>query len=191
MNVWIHLLLMANHEESSFIWNSKKQTLKSGQLLTGRKKLSKATGVTPSQVYKILKYLEMEQQIEQETTTKFTVITILNWDDYQKVNSKSNSRVTAEEQQSNTYKNNKNEKNDKKREGPSVLSQDSFKRELVEKFSLSEDVVTKELEKMTDWLKSKGKRYKDYKAFARNWVRRGIEDGNLKDSKRKPRPVIT
>ena len=109
MNLWIHLLLMANHkEETSFIWNGKKQTLKKGQLLTGRKKLSKKTGITPSQVYKILKYLEKEQQIEQQTTTKFTIITIKNWGEYQRKNNKSNNRVTTEEQQSNTFKNDNN-----------------------------------------------------------------------------------
>ena len=43
--IWIHLLLMANHQETTFIWNNKKQILKKGQLLTGIKKLSEKTGV--------------------------------------------------------------------------------------------------------------------------------------------------
>ena len=84
MNLWIHLLLMANHKETTFIWNGKKQILKPGQLLTGRKKLSKKTGISPSKTYRILKYLENEQQIEQQKTNKYTVITIVNWDRYQK-----------------------------------------------------------------------------------------------------------
>ena len=105
LSVWVHLLLMASHEETSFIWNNKKQILRKGQLLTGRKKLSKQTGVTESQIYKILKYLEMEQQIEQQKTTKFTVITIKNWGRYQDKNNKSNNRVTTTQQQSNTYNN--------------------------------------------------------------------------------------
>lgn len=105
LSVWVHLLLMANHEETSFIWNNKKQVLKKGQLLTGRKKLAKLTGVTESQIYKILKYLELEQQIEQQKTTKFTVITIKNWCKYQDKNNKSNNRVTTTQQQSNTYNN--------------------------------------------------------------------------------------
>lgn len=113
--VWVHLLLMANHKETTFIWNNKKQVLKAGQLLTGRKKLSKKTGVAESQVYKILKYLELEQQIEQQKTTKYTVITIVNWDRYQdkeqQKEQQSNNRVTTEEQQSNTYNNVNNDNN--------------------------------------------------------------------------------
>lgn len=91
--VWVHLLLMANHEETSFIWNNKKQILKKGQLLTGRKRLSKQTGVTESQVYKILEYLELEQQIEQQKTTRYTVITIVNWGAYQKKEQQSDNRI--------------------------------------------------------------------------------------------------
>jgi hypothetical protein len=116
-SLWIHLLLMANHEPTSFIWNNKKQTLNSGQLLTGRKVLSRETGITESQVYKILEYLEKEQQIEQQKTTKYTVITIVKWDTYQKKEQQkeqqSNNRGTTERQQSNTYENVKKDKNDK------------------------------------------------------------------------------
>ena len=111
--VWIYLLLNANHKENTFIWNNKKETLKPGQLITGRKKIAEKTGVNESQVYKILKYLELEQQIEQQTTTKYTVITILNWDKYQSEEQQSNNRVTTTQQQSNTNKNVKNEENDK------------------------------------------------------------------------------
>lgn len=105
LSVWIHLLLMANHEETSFIWNNKKQILKKGQLLTGRKKLSEMTGVSESQIYNILEYFELEQQIEQQKTTKYTIITIRNWCKYQERNNKNNSKVTTERQQSNTYNN--------------------------------------------------------------------------------------
>jgi len=105
LSVWIHLLLMANHEETSFIWNNKRQILKAGQLLTGRKKLSKITRVKESQIYKILNYLELEQQIKQEKTTKYTVITILNWHRYQDKKEKKNNNATTTQQQSNTYNN--------------------------------------------------------------------------------------
>jgi DNA-binding transcriptional regulator YhcF (GntR family) len=115
MNLWVHLLLMANHEETSFIWNNKKQILKPGQLLTGRKQLSLDTGIAESQVYKILNYLEKEQQIEQQKTTKYTIITILNWANYQnkehQKEQQSNNRVTTERQQSNTYNNDNNDNN--------------------------------------------------------------------------------
>lgn len=116
ISLWIHLLLMANHQESSFIWNNKKEVLKKGQLLTGIKVLAKKTGIAEGTVYRILKYLENEKQIEQQKTTKFTVITIVNWCKYQE-NEEQNAkqiknRLKTDRKQNKTYKNDKNEEND-------------------------------------------------------------------------------
>ena len=113
--LWVKLLLKANHKESKFVFNNKIVVLKAGQLLTGRKKLSKETGIKETQVYKILKYLEMEQQIEQQKTNKFTIITIRNWDKYQvkeqQIEQPSDNQATTKRQPSDTYKNDKNVKN--------------------------------------------------------------------------------
>ena len=53
--LWCVLLMSASHKETSFIFNNEKHILKAGQLLTGRNKLSKITGIPQSQVYKSLK----------------------------------------------------------------------------------------------------------------------------------------
>jgi len=81
--LWVCLILLANHKEKEFIWNNKKVVLNRGQLLTGRKKLSKITGVKETSVERVLKYLESEHQIKQEKTNKFRVITIINYEKYQ------------------------------------------------------------------------------------------------------------
>jgi uncharacterized phage protein (TIGR02220 family) len=122
LSVWLYLLLNAQHEESSFIWNNKKQILGVGQLLTGIKVIAKKTGIAQSSVYRILKYLENEKQIEQQKTTKFTVITILNWGKYQgceKQNGKQmENRWKTDGKQMETYKNvNKNVNKNVKQEG--------------------------------------------------------------------------
>ena len=119
--LWTVLLLKANHKETKFVFNNETLILKPGQLLTGRKKLASETGINESQIYKILNFLEKEHQIEQQKTNKFTVITVLKWANYQGDKTKkeqqkeqpSNNQVTTKEQQSNTYKNDKNVKNDK------------------------------------------------------------------------------
>ncbi len=65
-------------------------------------------------VERVLKYLEIEHQIEQQKTTKYRVITILNWDKYQTEDSKSDNKRTTDEQQADTYKNDNNVKNVRK-----------------------------------------------------------------------------
>jgi len=52
-----------------------------------------------------------------------------------------------------------------------ILLNEQTQEELSKQLEINISVVKKETEKMVDWLKSKGKKYKDYKAFARNWLR--------------------
>lgn len=111
VHLWIHLLLSANHKEKEFMWNGEMIIIKDGQLLIGREKLSKETGIPETTIEDILKVFEKEGQIRQQKTTKFRVITILNWKKYQITDN----RATTERQQSDTNKNVKNEENDKKR----------------------------------------------------------------------------
>lgn len=101
VHLWIHLLLHANYEQTEFLWNGKVQKLERGQILTGRKKLSADTGINEHKIDRILKCLISEQQIEQQTTTKYRVITILNYNKYQDVEQQtepqvSNKRATTE-----------------------------------------------------------------------------------------------
>lgn len=114
VHLWIHLLLNANHKPKEFMWNNKIEIIKEGQLLTGRKQLSKATGITEGTIENILKLLENEQQISQQKYTKYRVITIINWTSHQISDSTFDNRVTTESQQSDTNKNVNNEENEKK-----------------------------------------------------------------------------
>ena len=120
VHLWIHLLLNANHKKQEFMFNKEIIIIKEGQLLTGRKQLSKATGINSGTIENILKMLENEHQILQQKTTKFRVITIVNWHSYQVSDSDIDNKVTTELQQSYTNKNDKNVKNDKKFIPPSL-----------------------------------------------------------------------
>ena len=106
VHLWVHLLLTANHSKKEFMWNDRIIILKEGQMITGRLALSKATGIPEATVERILNFLENEHQIEQQKTTKYRLITVLNWTDYQ---NRTEERSTNG-QQADTYKNDKNDK---------------------------------------------------------------------------------
>lgn len=108
--LWVTLLLKANHKENKFMWNGNIIIVKEGQLLTGRKELSEQTGIPGSTIEDILNFLEKQHQIRQQTTTKFRLITIINWKDYQNSDNNSDNKATTKRQQSDTNKNDKNEK---------------------------------------------------------------------------------
>lgn len=113
--VWSYLLLNATHKELPALFKDKKIILEPGQLITGRKSISTKFNISESKVQRVLKKLEIEQQIEQQTSNKNRLITILNWEEYQtteqQIEQQLNNNRTTSEQQVNTNKNDKNDKN--------------------------------------------------------------------------------
>lgn len=120
--LWVVLLLKANHDGAEFIWNGELMKLEKGQFVTGRKTLSMETGIPESTIEDILKYLERQQQIRQQKTTKYRVITILNWEKYQNPDRKSNNRATTKQQQSDTNKELKRTINNEKELGVAIAT---------------------------------------------------------------------
>lgn len=105
VHLWIHLLLNANHGSKEFMWNNNIILIKEGQLITGRNKLALETGIKPTSIERILNMLENEHQIGQQKTTKYRLITIVNWKEYQNTDSKTDSKRTTNGQQADTNKN--------------------------------------------------------------------------------------
>jgi len=104
--LWVILLLLASHDDKeSFIWNGKEVVLKKGQFVTGRKKLAQLSGISETTIERALKWLESGQQIGQQKTTKYRLITILKWEEYQKVDTRLDNRRTTDGQQTDTIKN--------------------------------------------------------------------------------------
>lgn len=117
-HLWHHLLYSATYKEMEVFFNNTVLKLKPGQLITGRKSLSKDTGINESKIERILNYFEkIEHQIEQQKTNKNRLITVLNWHKYQSCEQQNeqqtNNGRTTTEQQLNTNKNDKKDNNEK------------------------------------------------------------------------------
>ena len=114
--VWIECLLRANHDEGRVKIGGQTVPIRPGQFLCSRHSLGDDLSISYSKVQRLLKWLESEQQIEQQTTSKYRVITICNWDDYQgdeqQTEPHMDSKWTASGQQVNTNKNVKKNKKD-------------------------------------------------------------------------------
>lgn len=83
VHLWIHLLIKANHRDREFWFDGKNIKVKRGQMITGRKILSQETGISESNIQRILKFFENEHQIEQRTSNRNRLISILYYDEYQ------------------------------------------------------------------------------------------------------------
>lgn len=80
--LWVYLLREAKFKTIRKEFKKKVIDVKPGQQLVGRKQISIATGISESQVERLLKKFESEQQITQETSNKCRLITIKNWEIY-------------------------------------------------------------------------------------------------------------
>ena len=113
-DLFLHLLLTASFKD--FEWQGK--TLKAGQLITGRKRLAEELNFSERQIRTALDKLKSTGELTTETTNKFTIITVVNWDEYQiceeeATNTSANERPTSDQQTTNKRPHIKNIKNDK------------------------------------------------------------------------------
>lgn len=84
-SAWIYLLLSATYEESKVFNAASKSviTLQPGQVLTSIKSLVEKWGWSYNKVSRYLDNLEKLGMITQNRTTKYTIITLVNWSKYQ------------------------------------------------------------------------------------------------------------
>ena len=116
--VWVYLLLKASHGICPVMFKGEKIMLQPGQLITGRLKIATDLSVNESKVKRILNAFKTDQQIDQQASNKNSLITILNWESYQKIDQHTDQQMTSErpttDQQVTTNKNEKNIENEKK-----------------------------------------------------------------------------
>ena len=85
---FLYLLLKANYKDGTH----RSVEIKRGQLLTGRLKISKETGLTEREIRTVKTKLIETGEITVKTTNKYSIITICKYDTYQKGNYQSDSQ---------------------------------------------------------------------------------------------------
>lgn len=84
MAVWVYLLHTATSKKKKDLFKGKEIILKPGQLITGRDNIAETyKNLNASKVQRILKDFEDAHQIEQQTSSKGRLITLINWNKYQ------------------------------------------------------------------------------------------------------------
>lgn len=108
-------LLKASHKEHTHLVGLQTVTLQEGQFIFGRKKASVELNLSENKVYRLMKTLEKLKNINMKSNNKYTLVTIGKWREYQVGEQESeqqiDSKQTANRQQIDTNKNDKNVKN--------------------------------------------------------------------------------
>lgn len=79
----LHLVITANHKETKFLFNKQEMELQRGQRVCGRHKLSLETGISQRSIRTSLEILSNIGFLTIKSTNRFSVITILKYEDYQ------------------------------------------------------------------------------------------------------------
>ncbi len=80
---WISLLFKTNHKDTKLMLDGKVIEIKKGSFITSEVKLAEEWNWSRDTVRKFLKILESEKMIRKLSTTKYTSISIENWELYQ------------------------------------------------------------------------------------------------------------
>lgn len=118
-------LMKASHSGNKFLFNGKEVVVSSGEFVTGRDVIAKEfnEGVPRDQqivgrtLWRWIKKFEEEQMLSIKSTTKYSVVTVKNWNEYQasdqqvSINRPSTVHQVSTINNANNAKNAKNEKN--------------------------------------------------------------------------------
>ncbi len=91
-DVFLDLLLNANHEPGRF----KGYTIEAGQLAVALGTLAERTGLTVQMVRTSLNKLKSTREITSRATSRFLIITLSNWEEYQGQESSTNTQSNTE-----------------------------------------------------------------------------------------------
>ena len=111
--LFLHILLKANHKPQK--WQG--ITIEKGQFVTSIGHLAQESGLSVRNVRTSLEHLKSTNELTSQTTSRYSIITINNWDKWQRTDKVTDKRLTSDRQTTDkrptTNKNDKNEKNDK------------------------------------------------------------------------------
>jgi hypothetical protein len=185
VHLFLYLLAKANFKDSCFMGHE----IKRGDLVFGRQIASVDTGISERTIRTCLARLEQTNEITRKSTSKFSVITICNYETYQseeeKIDQRSTSNRPAIDQQSTTSKEFKNDKNDKKKNKRALkhpFEESPYFDKKVFKDALP-DWTQERLRKYYDaaitYSGANGGRYLDWILAVKNWYRKDCEENGI------------
>ena len=115
LKLWIWLLCNVAYADHDVLINGKIITVKTGQVITGRKKLGEQLNLSENKVYRALSILQKLGNVNIKTNNRYSVVTVIKWAKYQSDNQNVNNTATTQQQHSNTTEESKERKERKER----------------------------------------------------------------------------
>jgi len=170
---WIDMLMMVNHTDTKTLIGNEIVNVERGQKIWSILEMSKRWGWSRKKVSNFLNRLETDSMLAQNRTSKYTMITVVNYDLYQDEEHQKNIKRTSKEHQKNTNKNDKNVKNNIYiyiRCQHLTMTKKEYDT-LVEKFGKT--IVDEKIEYAENYAKLKN--YKSLYLTLNNWLKKDAE----------------
>jgi len=190
LKFWVTLLMNANWETKTTLFNKRLVTVERGQIVFGRKVFSARLGISEKKLRRYCEMLEVEGMIGQQKTSRYTLITVLNYSQYQDKGQQTASEGPAEGQQTATSKQVNNKTSKQKDSSPAKA--EKRKRSLPNDFILTKkkanlamkywskknrnDLDVRDIfEQFTTYCKAHGKTYLDWDSAWQTWYVNAIK----------------
>lgn len=162
-----------------FIWVLTNVDKDTGEVDFGRYYVAKQLRVNPNTLYSALKRLVSKYKVcEISSTAEYTTIKLLNWAKYQPlkeaVNTNDNNPSTTTQQPINTLQEERIENKEIKTSSARYLLDIPLEdvQAFIKKYNCTQNQLKSKAEELYNYCLSKGKQYKDYRAFLSNAVRK-------------------
>lgn len=104
VKLWLYLLLNANYVDKTRAFNGSVVSVKRGQLIYGRKAVSRKLGIGEAKLRRVMKKFEDDHMISQQRTNKYSIITVTCYEKYQDTNQQTNGQRPANDRLTTTPK---------------------------------------------------------------------------------------
>lgn len=170
--IWCWILLKASYSSEEQWFGGELINISEGQFLTTLREISDSLKINPSKVNRVLHFLESEKQIEKRSSNKKTLITVVNWDNYQ----------LKEKQFEKKEKPKASEKTAKQRHGEYghvLLTVKQFDK-LVSDYG--ESKTQDAIKFLDEYIEMKGYKAKNHNLAMRKWVFDAVERDKKKNA---------
>ena len=180
LTVWVYILCHVEWQPTDVIFEGKRITLQPGQGLFKFRKVAEILGVSPTSMHRIIETLKNETQIETQTSPRNTLVSVVNWLKYQENGTQNGKQVKHKRNTNGTQtesfpiiKEIEERKNIKNIYGEyrNVKLTDAELEKLKTEFPDWQERI----ERLSEYIASKGDKYKNHLSTIRMWARRDKE----------------
>jgi hypothetical protein len=174
MALYRHLIYKSSNKDGFITINKKTIKILKGQVVFGRNQFAKELCWDDKTTDRALIKLEkVYNQLTNQRNNNYTIVTLLNYDEQTYMTNQMTNRRPTSDQPVTTSKSVKNVKNNIYSSSSFLLNIPSNDIEQISKdLGVNKEDITLKGKSLYDYCKSKGKQYKDYKAFLRNCLRK-------------------